>query len=173
MDELLVEFKLESEEILTELLDLLEDLEEDPSQVKRLEDYGQKVGRIMGGAVSLAARGEEKVLLEQIGACAGVCKSVGYRGSQIGDRAAFAVAVIGLLLDMTETLQTMVEKVGGEQKFDLQDPVFLTILDRLEWVSGQFGKDLRTTLDIHTPPKEANFDIDEFLQRLGVNTKAQ
>lgn len=168
MNEVVTEFKSESQEILSEILDLLEELEESPAQVKRLDSYGQKVDRIMGGAMSLATMGEEVALLTQIGACAGLCKSVGYRGSQIKDNEAFAAAVIGLLLDMTETLQTMVEKVGTEQSFDLGAPVFLTILDRLKWVSEQFDKGMRQSLDI-SAKKDYGSEIQDLLQRLGVS----
>lgn len=169
MDEVVTEFKSESKEILAQLTAFLEGLEEDPSRVGELDGYGQKVDRIMGGAMSLATVMNNDPLLNQIGACAGLCKTVGYRGSQIPEeQGGFAKAVIGLLLDMTEMLQTMVEKVGTSSSFDLSSPLYLTVVDRLKWVSDQFKEGTRSSLKMGDGKKEFGEDINELLKRMGV-----
>ncbi|MCB0365577.1 MAG: hypothetical protein H6624_04090 [Bdellovibrionaceae bacterium] len=173
MDEVVTEFKSESQEILARLTALLEDLEEDPGRVNELDGYGQKVDRIMGGAMSLASAMDNDPLLNQIGACAGLCKTVGYRGSQIPEeQGGFAKAVIGLLLDMTEMLQTMVEKVGSEKNFDLSSPLYLTVVDRLKWVSEQFQDGTRSSLKIagtQGTAKDFGENINDLLKRMGVS----
>ncbi|MCC7405382.1 MAG: hypothetical protein IT288_13370 [Bdellovibrionales bacterium] len=170
MNEVVREFKSEALEILAKLLVLLEELEEDPSRVAELDDYGQKVDRIMGGAMSLAAAVNQDPLLNQIGACAGLCKTVGYRGSQIQNNQGFARAVIGLLYDMTEILQTMVERAGSAQGFDLSAPLYLTVLDRLKWVSEQFKAGTRSSLKIGSQPAKSGLEeIEALLKKLGVS----
>ena len=62
MDEILEEFKLESEEILDEMLTLLEEVEEDPTLNPKLEDFGQRVDRIMGSSSVLAMQNPSPLL---------------------------------------------------------------------------------------------------------------
>jgi hypothetical protein len=94
---------------------------------------------------------------------------VGYRGSQIENNLGFSKTVIGLLYDMTEILQTMVERAGTTKSFDLTSPVFLTVLDRLKWVSDQFQSGTRSSLNIGFRPSKSGLEeIDSLLKKLGV-----
>ncbi len=154
MNELIAEFKLESQEIISELLNELNELEEDLSRVAELEKFGQKVDRIMGGATSLAMSFDQNAFLVQIGSCAGLCKTLGYRGSQIRDNEALSGAVVAVLLEMTEILKVMVDLCGTpqENKFDLKSKSLQILMDRLKWLSNQFSADIRSSLSMDSRP---------------------
>lgn len=168
MDELVTEFKSESQEIIEELLQLLEEMEEGLSPVSRLDDYGQKVDRIMGGATSLAVMMNEDHLLTQIGSCAGLCKTLGYRGSQITANPALATAVVAVLADMTEILETMVEIYGTSKNFDLQNPSFLAMVGRLRWLIDQFADNTRSSLKIDSKEDHLATQFQDFLKKFSL-----
>merc|ERR1711976_794029 len=128
MDELLVEFKSESKDLISELMTILEDLEDDPGKVKDLENYGQIVDRIMGGAKSLAMAVDDSETLNRIRTYAELCKAVGYKGSQIEGNEEFANIVIALLLDATEMLEQMVVTLGTDQQKDIKQHLNQTFL---------------------------------------------
>lgn len=163
MNELIEEFKSESQEIVETLLDQLDEIEADLGRIRELESYGQKVDRIMGGAMSLAMMLGNDPLLMQIGSCAGMCKAVGYRGSQVGENKALSNAVVAFLIDMTELIRDMVEACGEENSFDLEDRVFLTMTDRLKWISEQFQQGLRSSLKIDED-QDLSKDIEKFMR---------
>ena len=173
MDELLVEFKSESKDLISELMTILEDLEDDPGKVKDLENYGQIVDRIMGGAKSLAMAVDDSETLNRIGTYAELCKAVGYKGSQIEGNEEFANIVIALLLDATEMLEQMVVTLGTDQQKDIKQHLNQTFLDRLTWVSDQFAEGTRASVAIQgkgekVPEAQKQVQLDDLLAQLGL-----
>ncbi|MBT4761361.1 MAG: hypothetical protein HOO06_06655 [Bdellovibrionaceae bacterium] len=170
MDELIVEFKQESEKLTKELIDILEDIEGDFSQKEMLDQYGQVVDRMMGGAKSLAMAVDDPAPLEMIGSYAALCKIVGYKGSQIKDNENFYNIVVGLLLDATEMLDEMVQSLDKEDKKDVKAFVSDAFLGRLQWVSEQFGEEVRSSLDLNkkNKSKTSQNEIDDLLSQLGL-----
>ena len=162
MDEILTEFKQESNGLINELIEILEGVEGDISQRGRLEEYGQKVDRIMGTAKSLATADIAKDIMEKIGNYGELCKIVGYKCSQIDKNAGLFDLVIAFLLDATEMLQKMVEDVD-QGKLDFKSLLGQTFLDRLKWIDRQLGEGLRGT--VATPAggaaKKAVADINQ------------
>lgn len=162
--EILNEFVQESKSLIEESLDILSDIESDPGQTKRLENYGNNVDRIMGGAKNLAIMVDEKHPLHFISDYCALCKAVGYKASQIRNNPQFYFVCVALLLDATETLQDM---LGHLDKADHTFKNFLTetFLERLKWVSEQFGKEYRESVGEKSLGQN---EIDDLLKKLGL-----
>tara|TARA_B100000749_G_scaffold280875_1_gene279594 strand:+ start:44043 stop:44567 length:525 start_codon:yes stop_codon:yes gene_type:complete len=170
MDEIIEEFKLESIGLVEELMDILDDIEGQFEDRNQLENYGQVVDRIMGGAKSLAMSLEESGHLEQVGNYAELCKLVGYKAAQIEENEQFYDIVHGLLFDATEMLMLMVRTYNTDSEKDIKELLSTTFLDRLKWVNGHFGENVRGTLKIDSETSQATksqADIDALMKNLG------
>ncbi len=169
-NEILKEFQLESQTLIVKMNEILEGCEGDYSQVQSLEEYGQNVDRIMGGAQSLALGFSDKNhMIHKIGDYSAICKAVGYKASQIKGNEQFYDICVALLLDGTEVLTTMVSHLDTG-KTDLAELFSQTFLDRLRWVSSQFGADVRASVAVKKAPdaKMGQEDIDALLKKLGL-----
>jgi hypothetical protein len=162
-DSILKEFVLESKSLISESLEILEEVESDISKVKRLEVYGNNVDRIMGGAKNLAIMAEKDHPLHFIGDYCALCKAVGYKSAQIMSNEDFLMICVALLLDATEMLKEMIEKLATSKVE--RTKLNQTFLDRLQWVSSQFGKDVRETVGKQGLAQD---DIDDLLKKLGI-----
>jgi hypothetical protein len=170
-DEILKEFQIESKNLIGQMLRILENCEDDFSQVQRLEDFGQTVDRIMGGAKSLALVVTEKDhIIHKIGDYSALCKAVGYKASQIKGNPQFYDICIAFLLDATEMLSEMFEK-HFDSKTNFKELFSKTFLDRLKWLSDQFGEEFKATLDIHKTKQQkmSQEEIDQLLKKLGLD----
>lgn len=171
MDEILQEFKDESKDLVEQLLDILDSAEEGYHNKSDLEEYGQIVDRIMGGAKSVAMASDSP-MPDQIGKYAELCKIVGYKGSQISSEGQFYIVVVAFLQDATEMLEKMVEVTGTAQEKNIREILSETFLDRLKWISERFEEGLRASVATETDdtPKDENeqADIDAILKQLGL-----
>jgi hypothetical protein len=170
MDELLSDFKQESTGLVDQLVEILDEIEEDFLLRVKLEEYGQIVDRIMGGANSLTMAVENNTVV-QIGKYAELCKVVGYKGSQIEQDEHFYTIVVALLLDATEMLQQMVVGLGTAQEKSAKDILTDTFLDRLRWIDKRFGQDVRASVEVKEKEDKKSMDqseIDDLLKQLGV-----
>lgn len=168
-ESILKEFVQESKSLISESLEILEEVEGNPSQIKKLEIYGNSVDRIMGGAKNLALMAEPTHPIHFIGDYCALCKAVGYKSSQIVNNPDFLMICVALLLDATETLSDMVNKIASPEKVGATT-LSKTFLDRLQWVSNQFGNDIRETVG-NKASGEKSFgqsEIDELLRKLGI-----
>ena len=78
--EILIEFREESKALNDKLLEILEKCEGDFTQAQSLEEYGNTVDRVMGGAKSLAMQFSKPGHLTQVlGDYAAICKAVSYK----------------------------------------------------------------------------------------------
>ena len=163
------DFQEESESLLVSMTEILEACEGDMSQVKRLEEFGQAVDRIMGAAKSLALVDGNKIM-GQIGDYSAFCKSVGYKASQIKDNEQFYGICVAFLMDATEVLENLIENLEAPTTKDMKEIFSKTFIDRLRWVSSQFGDEYRATLDVHggKQTKMNQNEIDELLKKLGL-----
>jgi len=162
------DFISESKVIIQDLIELLDSIEGDFSQVARLEEYGQKVDRIMGGAKSLALLVPPDHALHIVADYTALCKAVGYKASQIKGNAQFYDICVALLLDATETLSKWVDNLGEDTAQELKNSFSTTFLERLRWVSNQFGANVRGTVDSKKDKKMDQNEIDDLLKKLGV-----
>lgn len=173
--EILKEFQIESKNLIEQIMGILETCEGDFGQVKRLEEYGQVVDRVMGGAKSLAMGlsgvGSDH-FIHKIGDYAALCKAVGYKASQIEDNEQFYDVAVAFLLDATEMLTEMIEKILEPKAANFKDLFTQTFLDRLKWISSQFGAEYRASVDVNKankPKKMTQTEINELLQKLGLD----
>ena len=173
MDELLGDFKQESLGLIEDTLVLLEDIEGVVSRIKELENFGQIIDRIMGGAKSLETLITNSSYLSEIGTYAEICKLVGYKGSQIEDNPIFFNVVVALLLDAVEVLQKFISDLGAKTQCSVSETLSNTLLERLRWVDTQFPKDTRGTLSLDKSPENKDegalnsSEIDDLLKSLG------
>ncbi|PIS11545.1 MAG: hypothetical protein COT73_03390 [Bdellovibrio sp. CG10_big_fil_rev_8_21_14_0_10_47_8] len=170
--EILEDFLSESKDLMGKMVSTLEACEGDFSQVKGLEDYGLNVDRIMGAAKSIAMMVPEDPnhLIHKVGDYAAVCKAVGYKASQIRDNVQFYDICVALLLDGTEVLEAMVDGLSNGRN-EIKGLFSQTFLERLRWVSSQFGEEYRASVDIHKGQKTKmnQDDIDDLLKKLGLD----
>lgn len=169
--ELLVEFQNESKSLIEDLASTLDQCEDNFSEVKRLEHYGQTVDRIMGAAKSIGVMIEDKThLIHTIGDYSALCKAVGYKASQISDNEQFYLICVALLQDATDMLSDMVNGLTAGSKLEIKSLFSKTFLDRLKWVSNQFGAEYRASIEVHkSGAKKMNQDdIDDLMKKLGI-----
>ena len=108
MKEIVIDFCNEAEELFDQLEQALENLEENPSNTKELEKFGQIIDRIMGAAKSIGA--SEIALFCELG------KVIGYKSSQVKDIP--LIEVVGaILFDSLHMLRKMVTalKLGDDK----------------------------------------------------------
>lgn len=163
--QILEEFLKESRDLIDPMITLLESIEGDFSQVKKLEDYGNHVDRIMGGAKSLALMTHADHALNLVSDYAALCKAVSYKASQIKDSAQFYDVCVALLLDATETLSSLLNKLDVPAS-TLRKGLSNTFLERLQWVSQKFSEGTSATVGSKSDLNQA--DIDSLMKKLGL-----
>lgn len=171
MDEFLPEFKSESLELVQQMLNLLEGIEGDFQGRAFLEQYGQIVDRIMGGAKNMALGLPSNQQIKSIAAYAEICKVIGYRGSQIEKNEGFYSIVVAFLLDATEMLREMIDSLGTPNEQAIGETLKGQLLDRLHWIAGQFDENLRASVAIDKSANNntAQKEIQDLLKGLGLS----
>ena len=167
--EIVEDFVNESKTLIEDLVDLLEGIEGDFSQVKKLADYGNNVDRIMGGAKNLALMAPPEHAVHMISDYTALCKAVGYKASQITSNENFYDICVALLLDATETLEVLLERIH-EPQAELKKTIPQAFAERLRWVSEQFSESYSMSVDTGAEPskKMKQSEIDELLKKLGL-----
>ncbi len=172
--EILREFQLESKNLISQLMTILYQCEGNFSQVKSLEAYGQTVDRIMGGAMSLAVTLSSitpEHFIHKVSDYAALCKAVGYKASQIKENEQFYEIAVAFLLDATEMLAELIDKILEVKTSQFKELFSKTFLDRLKWISAQFGAEYRASVDVHKnkPKKMTQDEIDSLMKKLGLD----
>lgn len=168
-NEILKDFIAESKSLIKESADILNKVEGDLSQAKKLDQYGNLVDRIMGGAKSLAVSLPPNHILHTISDYAALCKAVGYKTSQISDNRQFYDICVALLLDATETLEIIICNTDQGPE-ELKKTLPHTFIERLRWVSNKFNEEYRESVGINKHDQK-NLDqpeIDDLLKKLGI-----
>ena len=165
-NEIVKEFVSESKNLIKQLLEMLENIEGDFSRVAQLAKYGNLADRIMGGAKSLALTAPEYHALNVISDYASLCKAVGYKASQITKNQQLFDICVALLLDGTETLNLLVDKLELSA-VEIKKIIPTAFIERLRWVSGQFSADYSESVG---PQKAAmsQSEIDKLMTKLGL-----
>lgn len=173
--EIIEEFVTESQGLIDELKSLLEEADGNPSLAGHLEQYGQRVDRIMGSAQSLAqtfAEGWDGApLLNQMGDYAAICKSVGYKASQIRDNEHFFNVCVAFLIDSTDLLEKLLLRIKKNEITTVGEILTKTLIDRLRWINEQFRENVRATVgstSAETNAKLSRNEIDDLLKKLGL-----
>jgi chemotaxis protein histidine kinase CheA len=155
MKEIVLEFCDEAESLLDQLQESLEKMEENPTNTKELEKFGQVIDRIMGAAKSIGAN--DVAIFSELG------KVIGYKSSQIKDVPLIEV-VVAILFDSLDLLRKMITaiRLGNESGMkNLNTKAFVT---RLNWLSAKFKDIDRASIAIDI----SQSSIDELMQSLGL-----
>lgn len=170
--QILKDFQTESKGLISEMMTVLEQCEDDFSQAQSLEKFGQLVDRIMGGATSLAMLVENKKhLIHKVGDYTAICKMVGYKASQIQGNEDFFKICVALLLDATEALDEIFDHIM-ESDAQIKEFVSQTLIDRVKWVNTKFSADIRGTVKLNKgpePQKMTQQEIDNLIKKLGLD----
>lgn len=164
--EIVEEFVSESKDLIQQLLKILENIEGDFAKVAQLAEYGNLADRIMGGAKSLALTAPDSQALGVIADYASLCKLVSYKASQITSNVQLFEVCVALLLDGTETLALLVDKIEMSAD-EIKKMIPTAFIERLRWVSGRFSEAYNETVE----PKKAAMnqsEIDILMAKLGL-----
>lgn len=160
MKEIILDFCAEAEALFDQLEQSLETAEENPSNTKELEKFGQIIDRIMGAAKSIGAT--------EIATFCELGKVIGYKSSQIKDIPLIEV-VVAILFDSLHMLRKMITalKEGNDRSMEkLNTKAFAT---RLNWLSAKFKDIDRASCAIDPAAgKLSQTSIDDLMQSLGL-----
>jgi chemotaxis protein histidine kinase CheA len=158
MKEIINDFCDETASLLILLEESLTMLEENPSNTKELEKFGQVIDRIMGAAKSIGAN--------EIATFCELGKIIGYKSSQVKDVPLIEV-VVAILFDSLDMLKKMNQslKTGNDTSMNkLNTKAFVT---RLNWLSAKF-KDIERASCALPDEKLDQHSIDELMKNLGL-----
>jgi len=141
--EILESFREESAKVLAELTEVVEMLEKVRGEfpAKLLEDYSQKIDRIMGAAKTIQMTAPDNVGLKRISKMSELCKKLGYKAAErkipqlIPIFAAFWADVIEVVEELINALEDPVETESIATNYS---PV---LQKRLEWLASKVSKD--------------------------------
>jgi chemotaxis protein histidine kinase CheA len=172
MDEIIVDFKVESKDLIKQMLQVLNEIEGEFDKREKLETFGQVVDRIMGGADTLVMVLNDSEQIVTVARYAQMCKLVGYKASQLENEPLYNI-VIAFLLDAVEMLEKIVDRLGTDREIDLKTALPKTFLDRLKWVANKFDSEARGSIAVEVAEKEATDDqqilINDILKGIGIN----
>ncbi len=161
---ILEDFKEESLNLISECIELLESIQEDPSEVEKLKDFANRIDRVMVGAKSLALIAPKDHALNLIGDYCAISKSVGHQGSQIFSNDQLYKVVVALLLDAVEMTKDLFSKLDVSVA-ELKKTLTITFLDRLKWISFQYDELEKKRNNVK---KLGQNEIDDLLKKLGL-----
>lgn len=109
--DILNDFYKESNIIIAESIDLLEEIEGDFSQKEKLKVFANKVDRLMGASSSLALMAEPDHGLNLVTDYTSLCKLVAYKAAEIDNNEKLYDITVALLLDENE-IDALMKKMG-------------------------------------------------------------
>lgn len=165
-NEIVQDFIQESETLTNECIELLEELETNVSEYKKLDSVGNKIDRIMGTAQNVQMMYPEIKNFLLISDYAAICKVVAYKATAIQNNLQFASVVISFLIDATETLQTLIIKCESPLS-DLKAQFNPAFIDRLKWISNKFTDEYKGSVGLGRGGLD-QMNIDYLLKKLGI-----
>lgn len=145
----------ESEQLLVQMEEVLEDYEDNPKDLKKLATFGQLIDRMMGAAKNLD--------LDTFGRYCELGKTIGYKASQSNNIALNTLAA-GILIDTIDFLHQMIASIrSGANNPSVQDVD--TFIGRLKILSEKFKHITRSSVDVEDKGNEANV-LDDIIASL-------
>lgn len=156
-------FQDEAYRLYEELDDLVEELEDhDEYPIEELEDFAQKIDRIMGSAETIHANDPEIAFVDSIAIICRLCKKIGYSAKN-NQKQALLPIYSAFWADCLEVLNELTKSIREPHKLADQTAFFTrTLQKRLEWLLEKLRKE--------SPEEEVvdQADIDALLKSLGV-----
>ena len=137
--EIIQEFCLETDSLIEEMLQILEQLESSPTEYKLLETFGQKVDRIMGAAKSLECH--------KMGTLSELCKTISYKAAQ-SKNVELVIIVVAFLFEAVEALGEMSSGLKETNQEVLNPVAMTTIQSRLEFMAKKLSNIQRSSVAI-------------------------
>ncbi len=136
--EIIAEFRAESNPLLVELggyVEALEDFEGGAFPAETLENFAQRVDRIMGAAKTIGMTEPDHWGLQAMGKIAELCKYTCYQAAKL-KLAALLPVFAAFLADAVEMLQELLDAIEDEARVQKARRTFAPVLQkRLEWLS--------------------------------------
>ncbi len=133
---LLEAFANESRKIVNNLMMILKEIKGKSSLHAKLQDYGNQVDRIMGGATSLALTTSEEHALNLLSEYTNICKNIAYKADKNTGNAQFYNLCVAFLFEGTATLQFLVDRIN-EPVGSLKKACESSMIERFRWVAQQ------------------------------------
>lgn len=166
--DIIKEFVIESKSVIKDSTAVLDKVEGEMVQSKKLQEYGNLVDRIMGGAKSIAATAPPDHAVNLLSDYAALCKAVGYKASQITDNEQFFDICVALLQDATETLDSLLDNLD-KSPIELRNLISNAFLERLRWVSNKFSKEYNASVGVSNSGAKSleQSEIDNLMNKMG------
>ena len=148
-NEIVEDFRSESEQLIAELNGVVESLESPGEEFPKelLEEFSQKIDRIMGACDTILTMDPEHKGLKRIGGISRICKSLGYAASQNPIPAAVPLFA-AFWADTLEVMEELIENLEDEKASEEIAGDFSSVLqNRLEWLSDKVGHGKVKTVD--------------------------
>jgi len=167
--EILKDFIHESKNLIQESCVILGEVEENIRQASKLDEYGNLVDRIMGGAKNIALMLPPAHALHLVSSYAELCKAVGYKTSQITNNEQFFNVCVALLQDATETLDRLLDNLDKHPD-DLRKTLPEAFIERLRWISNKFNDDYRASVNTKKASQKSmdQNEIDALIKKMGL-----
>lgn len=167
MTELLVDFKAESVELATQMLDILEQCEAGTKGPAALEEFGMFSDRIMGAAKTIVLQlPEYEVRLKAISEFTELCKLLGYKTSQLKINSGVWPVALAILLDAAEEIMKMINAITDESAEKNKNLLAKTLLDRLAWLNQQYSSDIQGTVPMRGHDITDSSEVQDLLTKL-------
>lgn len=166
--EILKDFINESKNLIKRSSDILDKVEGDMSLAQELDEYGNLVDRIMGGAQSIALALPPEHALHLASNYAALCKVVGYKTAQITNNEQFFNICVALLQDATETLEKILNNLEKHPE-DLKKIITDNSIERLRWIAEKFNSEYQNESNQNKEDsKHLNQnEIDTLMKKMG------
>lgn len=138
MQDILDGFVEESNQLIAEMRECLETFETEPTNSIKLEEFGQKIDRIMGAAQTIGA--------DAIGKICGLGKLIGYKASQSPDVALNQIAC-GVMFDCVDLLDELMKGIEKRDLSNMKTNVD-AFLSRMKWLAEKFKHIQRSSVAI-------------------------
>lgn len=163
---LLSEFLRETYRLLDECETLLEQIESDFTQAPRLEEFSNKIDRVMGAAKSLALMAEPQHPMHIIGDITGLCKVLSQRASNVSSQQRLFEVTIAFLLDAVEITRNLTKTLEDPQA-SVSTELKNVMVARTKWISDVYKTLPKDLLDIPPEDRLAQDDVDAIIKKLG------
>lgn len=164
--DILNEFLTEAKRLVAECQTLLEDVDGKPGEALRLEEFANKIDRVMGAAKSLGLLVDGDHPLHMVGDTTAICKALGYRGAKVGNQPQLYGVTVSFLLDAVETVDEILDRME-DPAADLRADLKNTLLERLKWISDIYRK--IPEAQASSGEKLVQNEIDELMKKLGMD----
>ena len=134
--DIIVDFQTEAKGLLKELTEVVEKLEEPGNAfpAQELEQFAQRIDRIMGAAQTLNQLDPQNEGLKRIGSIAQICKQLGYKAAEY-KTAALIPLFAAFWADVLEVMEELIDSLEDDKgSRELAESFSSVLQKRLAWL---------------------------------------